>query len=387
MEGTLSDAQDFASYHQGIRAWLDKATLPQEGANLAETYAANRVWHRQLAQAGWLGVNWPREYGGQGLSTGHQLAVMEELARYGAPFPLAIINLYVVGPTLIAWGREEQKERHLRRLLHAEEIWCQGFSEPGAGSDLGSMRTRAERQGEHFVVNGQKIWTSQAQFADYCALMVRTDPQSQGPKGLSYLIVDMKTPGIKVRPIRQLTGDAMFNEVFFDNVRVPCASLIGELHGGWKVAMRSLASERSVIISQRKAEAQAMLRTVAGALRSSGAEVSETIRGKIGRARMQLAALDAQVREMNDRLQHERGALGEESLDKLVLTPIEQEIMSLAFDLLGPWRQVPQGSPLGLNAARVIRQFFYSRSYSISGGTTQIQRDIVARRLLGLPIS
>lgn len=380
----MSDG-DLSAYREKVRAWLARASFPEEHAELAHTYAANRAWHRQLAEAGWLGVNWPREYGGQGLGTAHQLVVMEELARAGAPFPLAIINLYVVGPTLIAWGTPQQKDRHLRRILHAEEIWCQGFSEPGAGSDLASLRTCADAEGDGFVVNGQKIWTSQAQFADFCALLVRTDPQAGPHQGISYLIVDMQSPGIRVRPIRQLTGDAMFNEVFFDDVRVPAGNLIGALNSGWQVAMRSLASERSVIISQRKAEAEAMLRTVIGALRAAGGDVGEVLRCKLGRARMQLAALDAQVREMNERLQHERAAVGMESLDKLVLTPIEQDIMALAFDLLGPWRQVPQGAPPGLEAARIIRKFFYSRSYSISGGTTQIQRDIVARRLLELP--
>jgi len=378
-------APDLATYRQEVRDWLARAPIPEEGANLDAIYPVNRAWHRQLAEAGWLGVTWPRgDHCAPGVAEGVKGA-LEELARAGAPFPLAIINLYVVGPTLIAWGNTEQQQRHVRRILHAEEIWCQGFSEPDAGSDLGAMRTRATLEGEHFVVEGAKIWTSQAQFADYCALMARTEPGSSGGKGISYLIVDMKSPGIEVRPIRQLTGDAMFNQVFFNRVRVPAANLIGPLHGGWQVAMRSLASERSVIIAQRKAEAEARLRTVVAALRAHPAGVGEMLRWRIGRARMQLATLDAQVREMNRRLQEDQAPLGQESLDKLVLTPIEQDIMALAFDLLGPWRQLPEGSPLGLAAGRVMRKFFYSRSYSISGGTTQIQRETVARRLLGLP--
>ena len=373
-----------------FRTWLASVDIPRGGDSMEQSYARNLLWHKALAEAGWLGVNWPVEFGGQGLSTEHQMAVMEEIALARAPFPLAIINLYVVGPTLVSWGTPEQKERHLRRILQGDEIWYQGFSEPDAGSDLASMRTRAVLDGEHFIVNGQKIWTSQAHFADYCGLMVRTDPASTDHRGLTYLIVDMKTPGVRVQPVEQLTGDAMFNQVFFDEVRVPVSNMIGALHKGWNVAMRSLASERSVIIAQRKAEAEAMFRLVLDALATRYADVGqlpERIALRLGHARMQLAALDAQVRDLVVRLQHDGAPPGTESVDKLILTDVEQEIFALAFDMLGPYRQVPGGAPLGMDSSSMIYEFFYSRSRSISGGTTQVQRDIVAKRVLKLPLA
>ena len=389
MEGAMSDP-GLRAYRASVRAWLSQAVFPKVGSNMEETYAANRAWHKQLAQAGWLGVNWPVEYGGQGLSTLHQMAAMEELARGGAPLPLAIVNLYVVGPTLVSWASQAQKQRFLKALLHADEIWCQGFSEPNAGSDLASLKTRALPDGSDFIINGQKIWTSQAQCADYCAVLARTDTASNSHAGLSYFIVDMKSPGIRVRPIEQLTGDAMFNEVFFENVRVPAANIIGELNEGWKVAMRSLASERSIIMAQRKAEADAMFQWLLQVLKSrypKGEGLPPHLSWRLGHARMQLAALDAQVRDLVDRLQRGSEIAGEESLDKLILTDVEQEVFALAFDQLGPYRQVPGGRPPAMDAAHMIHEFFYSRSRSISGGTTQIQRDIVAKRLLKLPSS
>lgn len=368
--------------------WLGGEAMPVIPRDEAEAMAVRRDWQRRLYEAGMLGVDWPVACGGRGLSALHQLAVMRALSEARAPFPASNVNLYVVGPTLCAWGTEEQKARYLRPLLRAEELWCQGFSEPNAGSDLASLHTSARQDGDDFIINGQKIWTSQAHHAHFCALMVRTMEGTRDHRGISYLIVDMRTPGVTVRPIRQLTGDAEFSELFFEDARVPVANLIGELNQGWTVAMKSLSSERSAIIVQRVAEAQSIFHELVDAMRRSVAEgyvpTPATV-ARVGRAKVHLAALDGQVRAMVARLGENDAPPGLESVDKLVLTEVEQEVFALAFDMLGPWRQAEGGRPFGLDADRVTRDFFYSRSRSISGGTTQIQRNIVAQRVLGLP--
>jgi alkylation response protein AidB-like acyl-CoA dehydrogenase len=313
---------------------------------------------------------------------------MKSLIAARAPFPASNVNLYVVGPTLCKWGTDEQKRRYLPPLLRADELWCQGFSEPNAGSDLASLKTSARRDGADFVVNGQKIWTSQAHHAHFCALMARTEEGTRDHRGISYMIVDMRTPGLTVRPIQQITGDAEFNELFFEDVRVPATNLIGALNDGWNVAMKSLSSERSAIIVQRQAEAESIFQELLDALRphvASGGALSAATIARIGHARVHLAALEAQVCAMVARLGEGHALPGLESIDKLLLTEVEQEVFALVFDMLGPWRQAAGGRPFGLDADRITRDFFYSRSRSISGGTTQIQRNIVAQRVLGLP--
>jgi alkylation response protein AidB-like acyl-CoA dehydrogenase len=366
---TAADAVDLDAFGIEVAAWLAAADVPTVPHDVDERFEVLRAWQKTLYEAGWLGVDWPAEFGGRGLSLLHQAEVMRQLIAADAPLPVAIVNLVVAGPTLIGSASDEQRRRHLPGMLAAEEIWCQGFSEPDSGSDLASLRTSAREDGDDFVVNGQKVWTSYAHRADFCALLARTDKDAPPHKGISFLIVDMRTPGITVRPLRQITGDAEFSEVFFEDVRVPKENLVGPLHGGWGVAMHSLSSERSRILIQRHA----------------GAELSPDLKRRIGRALAQLAALEAQVRKTVARVQGKAPPGALDSVDKLVLTEVEQDVYGLIYDLLGPYRLVGDSAPLGLESERWIHDYFYARSWSISGGTLQIQRNIVAERLLELP--
>ena len=247
----LRDTPEEAAFRAELRAWLEE-NLPdglqghRGGATRFEG-PEMRAWSRALYEAGYIGLTWPEEYGGGGAPYTHQAIFLEELARAEAPPHIGVIGIGMAGPTIIAHGTEEQKARYLAPLLAAEEIWCQGFSEPGAGSDLAGVRTSALPEDGHFVVNGQKVWSSFAHIADFCILLTRSDPESTRHAGLSYLIVDMHAPGVEVRPLRQITGEAEFNEIFFNDVRVPAENLLGEIGGGWQVAMTTLLHERGTL--------------------------------------------------------------------------------------------------------------------------------------------
>lgn len=386
--GPENTAEGLQSFRGAIRLWLSEQDIPVVPLEVDERFDVLRAWQRRLFEAGWLGVDWPIEEGGRGLTLLHQAAVMQELILAQAPLPPAVVNLVVAGPTIVGFGTPEQKRRYLPPLLAADELWCQGFSEPDAGSDLAALRTTAQIDGDDFVVNGQKVWTSYAHRADFCALLCRTDSSAPRHKGISYLIVDMRAPGITVRRLKQLTGDAEFSEVFFDDVRVPVANLLGELNDGWRVAMHSLSNERSRILLQRHTSAEVALQTIIDALRArralTGLAPPHEMLRRLGRCRVQLAALEAQTRLTVQRLlRHEPpGAL--DSVDKLVLSEVEQSVYALGMDVLGPYR-LAGGQPWGLEAERWQHDYFYARSWTISGGTLQIQRNIVAERLLGLP--
>src|SRR3989442_1213190 len=241
------------AFQREVRAWLmrnvprrQRDERPIEFGD-PRRIAEAKAWQRKVYEAGYLALAWPREYGGQGADVMRQTIVNEEMVRARAPGLIGMLGILMVGPTLIAHGTEEHRRRYLPRILTAEEIWCQGYSEPGSGSDLASLRTRAELRGDEFVVNGQKVWTSNAQYADWMFCLVRTDPEAPKHAGISYLLIDMKTPGISVRPLVQMTGDAGFNEVFFEDVRVSQANLVGGLNNGWQVANATLAHERNML--------------------------------------------------------------------------------------------------------------------------------------------
>jgi len=244
----LTDTPEEAAFRSEVRGWL-AANLPEElrSGRPREDVAAARAWSRSLADAGYAGLTWPKEYGGGGAPYSHQAIFLEEAARAEAPQHLGVIGLGMAGPTIIAHGTEAQKTRHLAKILTAEEVWCQGFSEPGAGSDLAAVRTRADRRDGHFVVNGQKVWSSFAHIADWCILLTRSDPESQKHAGLTYMLVDMHAPGVEVRPLRQITGEAEFNEIFFTDVEVPVENVIDEVGNGWAVAMTTLLHERGTL--------------------------------------------------------------------------------------------------------------------------------------------
>src|SRR6266702_6384685 len=240
-------------FRQEVHSWLE-VNLPndlREGRDEElpqdERWKRHRAWHKKLYEGGWVGIGWPKEYGGRGASLIEQTIINEELARTGAPPGVNMNGIALLGPTLMHWGTEEQKKRFLPKILPAEEIWCQGYSEPGSGSDLASLQTKAVEDGDYFVVNGQKVWTSQAQYADWCFLLVRTDPNAPKHEGISYLLVDMHSPGITVQPLKQMTGEAEFNQMFFEDVHVPRENLLGPLNGGWGVAITTLMNERATL--------------------------------------------------------------------------------------------------------------------------------------------
>ncbi len=241
------------SFRDELRAWLS-ANIPKDWvATLAaihgqrEHFEFLRDWQRKVYEAGWAGISWPKEYGGRGATLMEQVLFTEEMARAGAPQMPGILGLALVGPTLIAYGTDAQKRRYLSKILSGEEIWCQGFSEPNAGSDLAALRTEARLDGDHFIVNGQKVWTSYGWASDWCELVVRTDANVPKHKGLSVLLVDMRSPGVDVRPLRQMTGETEFNELFFENVKVPLENVVGKVNDGWNVALGTLMHERATL--------------------------------------------------------------------------------------------------------------------------------------------
>src|SRR5579859_3359203 len=371
-----------------LRAWLE-ANRPQRlPVEFEERFPVMRAWQRRLHEAGWLGYGWPAEYGGAGGTVLDRITFNRELVRAGAPQPVALIGLEVVGLTLLTHATDEQRRRFIPPMLRADEIWCQGFSEPDAGSDLASLRTRAERVEGGFLVTGRKTWTSWGHYAKWCALLARTDPAVVKHKGISLLMVDMEAPGVEAVPLRQMTGDAEFSEVAFDGVFVPEDNLIGPLDGGWGLAMDILAHERGPFAIRRQVEISVAFdgivenarRLVAAGLLADDARLRE----RIGRCWTLVRMLQAYAEESVRNL--EKGDPGPEaSIGKMLVTKVEQAVSALGFDILGSRRGLDQDLVEGMESDRWTREYLYSRAASIYGGAAEIQRGIIAQRVLGLP--
>jgi hypothetical protein len=337
-----------------------------------------RAWNRTMADAGWAAVSWPREYGGRGATVLEQLVYTEETTRARAPMPLNVIGMNNIAPAIMQYGTESQKTTLLPRMMRADDIWCQGMSEPEAGSDLAALRTRAVSDGDHFVVNGQKIWTSLGHRARWCQLYVRTDPEAPKHKGISCLIVDMRLPGIEVRPLVTLNGDADFAEVFFHDVRVPADALLGPLNAGWQVATTTLSHERAGA-GRLYAEMQVRLEELVDdiATHSDALDDPVTLR-RLGEIAVRIKYLEVLCQRSISATLHggsEKVAFGSASLAKTVWGEIGQDLAALAFDVLGT-----RGSNAPWANYRLT-----SRSLTIAGGTTQINKNITAQRVLGLP--
>ena len=374
------------TFRARARTWLAATDIPAVPLDLDGRFAALRQWQKTLFEAGWVGIAWSREAGGQELSHLHHLVFVEELVRAGAPQPIGLIGLEVVGPSIDRYGSGWQRRELLPRLLSGDDIWCQGFSEPNAGSDLASLRTRAVADCDEFVVSGQKIWTSWAHLSQWCALLVRTDTTVRKQAGISYLLVDMTSPGITTRPITQMTGDREFCEVFFDDVRVPRRNLVGEANGGWAIATHTLGHERAGATLRRRVECEVALDEAVEQLRAKpGSANDDRAAAAVGRAHIAMRVLDAQTRQTTVRLVADTGPTPMDSVDKLLLTDAEQTVFAEIAGLLGPLRAVPGSRPRGLAAQRWAHEHLYSRAASIYGGSSQIQRTIIAERLLGLP--
>lgn len=392
----LDDTPEIARFRTDVRHWLD-ANLPadwrgREPEDQAERFAFRRAWQSRLHAGGWCGMAWPREHGGRGASYLEQVVLNEELARARAPVIANYIAVHMAGPTIIAYGTEAQKQRYLSRILSAEEIWCQCFSEPDAGSDLAAVRTRAIPDGDGWVLTGQKVWTTFAQYADRAMVLARTDPTLPKHAGLTYFLVDMHAPGISVRPLTQLTGEAEFNEVFFDAVRVPHGHVLGEVNDGWRVALTTLMFERGTLTFSRNVGLSidfARVVRLARRVRRRGRPAIEdpAVRQRLAALYVRLCAL----RYMGYRSVSETAATGVPgptgSMERLWWSELNQDLQATALWLLGPHGQLLGGSPEAVEDGAWQRAFLRSRSDTIAAGTAEIQRNIIAQRVLGLPRS
>jgi len=378
----LRDTPEEAAFRAELRAWIGH-NLPEEqrgqrgGAGRFE--AAGKDWSRKLYDAGYAGLTWPKEYGGAEAPYSHQAIFLEEMARAEAPTHIGVIGLGMAGPTIIVHGTDGQKSRYLDKILSAEEIWCQGFSEPDAGSDLAAARTRAEDRGDHWLVNGQKVWSSFAHIADWCILVTQTDPDAPKYRNLTYLVVDMHSPGVEVRPLRQITGEAEFNEIFFSDVEVPKENTLGEVGQGWQVAMTTLLHERGTLGFALTAALDVAVRKVIALAAEQGA--TEEQRSRIAREWIELQAVKyTNYRALTSLMK--TGIPGPEgSVAKLVWSENNQRLTKLALELLGPEAQVVNGN--GYWQHQQLR----SRGNTIEAGSSEILRNIIAERVLGLPRS
>ncbi|MGE0824731.1 MAG: acyl-CoA dehydrogenase [Candidatus Binatia bacterium] len=381
-------------FRRELRSWLTVNMPPEYKPETFDQLAEDErfkiqlAWQKKLHVAGWVGIHWPKEYGGRGATVVEQTIYQQEMVRARAPGIANPLGISIVGPTLMHWGTEEQKQRYIPKMLSAEEIWCQGYSEPGAGSDFASLQTRAVEEGDYFVINGQKVWTSYAHKAHRCILVVRTDPDAPKHKGLSYLLVDMKTPGITVRPLVQITGDAEFNEVFFEDVRVPKANLVGEKNQGWQVAVTTLMFERANFNTVYQLEAVLrQLQSLAQRLQIDNhtAAKDPAIRQKVAQFYIEAQAIKLNgFRQLTKQLRGDPPG-PEGSIGKLAGSELNLRVAHFATEMLGPYSQMALGEHSAFDNGYWSRRALASRLYTIAGGTSEIMRGIIGDRVLTLP--
>jgi alkylation response protein AidB-like acyl-CoA dehydrogenase len=390
----LTFSPEDLAFRAETRRWLE-ANVPRGDL---KTLEERRAWHRRLHDAGYLGMGWPREYGGQGASPMRQAIVADELARVNAPPPSNGLGISIVGPTIIVHGTETQKRRYLRSILTAGELWCQLYSEPNAGSDLASLRTRAEDRGDHFVVNGQKIWTSGGVLADWGLLLARTDPAAPKHKGISCFLLSMRQPGVEVRPLRQITGSSHFSEVFMTDARAERADLVGRLDQGWEIAQTTLSYERggnSLARVTRYAAAFGQLVEAAKVLTRGGRPLLEDpiIRAKIGRICAELEVQRYAALRVLSALEKGESPGAASSITKLSYSEFEKRYHELVQEILGPWGQLTADVPheaLAIDTSSGepgtwAHAFLWSRAGTIYAGSSEIQKNIIGERVLGLP--
>jgi alkylation response protein AidB-like acyl-CoA dehydrogenase len=360
------------------------AALGGRGGSGDETYGfeTRLKWERVLADAGWTCLGWPTDYGGRGASITEQVIFNEEYTRALAPGRVSILGEGLLGPTLIHYGTEAQKQRFLPPIREGTELWCQGYSEPDAGSDLANVKTKAVRDGNEWVITGQKVWTSLAHQSDWCFVVCRTDPESQRHKGLSYLLVPMDQPGVEIRPITQLTRTSEFNEVFFDGARTHADNVVGGVGEGWKVALATLSFERGVALLGFQLSFVRELDRIIAAAQANGRSRDPVMRQRLARAHAELTIMRYNT------LRSLSGVDGpvappEASIAKLYWGTWHRRLGELALDVLGPYATVIDAAPYELGEFQ--RSFLFSRSETIYGGSNQIQRNIIGERVLGLP--
>jgi alkylation response protein AidB-like acyl-CoA dehydrogenase len=363
-------------FRDAVRGWIAEHHPGREPDGEGDVFAFRRAWQRALNDRGWAGLSWPTDYGGAGATLVEQAIFYEEVARAGAPQMANVLGLAMGGPTVIAHGTEEQKQRFLPPILSADEIWCQGFSEPGSGSDLASLKTRAVRNGDEWVVTGQKVWTTYAHEAKWCMLVARTDPDAPKHRGLTYFLMDMEQEGVDVRPLVQITGESEFNELFIDGAKIPDENIVGGVGNGWPVAITTLMHERAGLAFALQVQVQIALRELQQQIRDAGRAGDPVIRQRFAQV-----YVEAQVLRLNAYRGltgvMKRGAPGPEgSLGKWHWAEVNQALTELAMDVAGQQALIADGW---------THRFLRSRANSIEGGTTEILKNIVAERVLGLP--
>jgi alkylation response protein AidB-like acyl-CoA dehydrogenase len=372
------DAEETA-FRDELRAWL-AANPPGEAPQGDEDahYAWRREWQRRLADGGWAAVHWPVEHGGRGATLTQSAIFYEELAGAGAPLPANVLGLLLAGPTIMTWGTSEQQERHLVPILTAEEIWCQGFSEPDAGSDLAALKTRAVKDGDEWRITGQKVWTSMAQYAKWCMLVARTDPDApKKHQGLTYFLLDMEQDGVEIVPLKQITGESEFNELFLDGARVADANVLGGVGNGWKVALTTLMNERSGLAFFLQVRLRQMLDGLIREASARGLTDDPVVADRLGALHLRCEVLRLTAYRGLTAIETYGQPGPEGSLTKWMWSDTNQQLTQLAADLLGP-EALTTGSPWAFELLR-------ARGNSIEGGTTEVLKNIVAERVLGLP--
>lgn len=376
-----------ADFRQELRSWLREHPPPDiDIAATAEEAGALRAWQGALAAGRWVGIHWPVEYGGRGASLTEVAAYNEELARAQAPQILGRAGVSLVGPTLMAHGTETQRRQWMTRILSGEDIWCQLFSEPDAGSDLAALSTRADKRGGVYVVTGQKLWSSYARFADWGIGLVRTDSDAPRHSGISMLAIPMTAKGVEVRPLRQITGESEFNEVFLDGVEVPVENLIGPENEGWRVANTTLANERGAsFVWKEQVLQEVALDRLVNACARAGRLGDPVVRQRLAQARIEVEIFRLHNERTLDRLARGEEVGSESSLVKLFWAGMSQRLHDTAVAVLGPDALVVGGDEYAIDRGRWVRELLATRANSIMGGTNEIQRNVIGERLLGLP--
>ncbi len=394
---------ELESFRSEARAWLRQhapaSLLGQGGSELEGTWGGRKAgwpdpdrkrWLEVMAERGWTAPTWPQEYGGGGLEPDRARVLRQEMAALGLPAPLIGFGLTMIGPVLLRYGSEAQRREHLPRIVRGEIRWCQGYSEPDAGSDLASLKTRAVRDGDHFVVTGQKVWTSYADLSDWMFLLVRTDPEARKQAGITFLLMDMESPGVEVKPILLISGASPFCETFLHEVRVPVANVVGEIHGGWTIAKALLTYERSMIAEAFGSGAMGTRSSLVDWARRyleglDGCIGDALIRDRVARTEMDTRSLMLTIQRARDAARAGQAPGPESSILKIYGTELNQRRYELLVDIAGPQALGWQGEGFSDEELALTREWLRSRGNSIEGGTSEIQLNIIAKRVLGLP--
>jgi alkylation response protein AidB-like acyl-CoA dehydrogenase len=383
-------------FRDELRTWLE-ANVPKDWSEwrekpLEESFPYLRAWQRKLYEGGWAAVSWPKEYGGRSATLMEQSLFWEEMARVEAPPMANSLGLGLIGPTIIAYGTDEQKKRFIPKILSAEEIWCQGFSEPNAGSDLAALQTEARLDGDHYVVNGQKVWTSYGWIGNWCELVVRTDSNVPKHKGLSVLLIDMKSPGVEVRPLKQMTGESEFNEIFFRDVRVPVGNLLGKVNDGWNVAVSTLMYERGSYGARLHLIFKRAITRLIELSHKFQKDGHPAAQNPITRQKLAQCYAEIEIMRWNQLRAFSRvtatGVPGPEgSIQKIFWSELNQRFQQIAQEMFGPYGQLLAGDKDAVDNGIWSYGYLRTRGNTIEAGTSEVQRNIIGHFVLGLPRS